>query len=142
MFCIMTFYAQSNSLFLFFPWRSWRFAFDFFCASAVNRMALCAELFVWQRWQGHPKMQRRSHGSHPPHWRIQPSFPPVKNVNSADRSLTSACHFGGSCAKVAKIANFVQQKMHLSIIDVIYPSVNWIFYLGFLNFVRALIWLQ
>jgi hypothetical protein len=27
--------------------------------------------------------------------RLQPSHPPTQNVNSADRSRGSACHFGG-----------------------------------------------
>jgi len=48
------------------------------------------------------KMQRRTHGSHPLHWRIAQLNPPCKNVNSAVHSLTSACNFGG---KIAKIAN-------------------------------------
>jgi len=35
--------------------------------------------------------------------RLQPSIPPHKNVNSADGSLTSACHFGVKYAKYAQI---------------------------------------
>ena len=58
------------------------------------------------------KMQRRKHGSHPLHWREQPSFPPDKNVDSADISRSAAAHFGGNfaiCATNAiKIANPVQ----------------------------------
>ena len=34
----------------------------------------------------------------------QASFPPTQNVNSAPRSLTSACHFSGKYANYAKNA--------------------------------------
>jgi hypothetical protein len=53
----------------------------------------------------HPKMQRRHSPVYPLHWRIARLESPCKNVNSADRFLTFACHFGG---KSAQIANFVQ----------------------------------
>jgi hypothetical protein len=49
------------------------------------------------------KMQRRQHASNPLHWRIARLESPDKNVNSADRSLVSACHFGGSIANMHKL---------------------------------------
>jgi len=41
------------------------------------------------------KMQRRTYGSDPLHWRVARLKPPCKNVNSADVWERSACHFGG-----------------------------------------------
>jgi hypothetical protein len=38
--------------------------------------------------------------------RHQPSLPLTQNVDSAPRSLTSACHFSGSIAICAKTATF------------------------------------
>jgi hypothetical protein len=53
------------------------------------------------------KMQRRHSPSHPLHWRLARLEALTQNVNSADRFLAAACHFGGSIAKYAKIANLV-----------------------------------
>ncbi|MEP6989211.1 MAG: hypothetical protein ABI970_26660 [Chloroflexota bacterium] len=38
--------------------------------------------------------------------RHQPSVPPPQNANLADRSLTSACHFGGNMALIATSMTF------------------------------------
>jgi hypothetical protein len=54
----------------------------------------------------HPKVQRRTHGSQPLHWRLARLHPPDKNVNSANRSLIAACHFGGKMAQMAIFVPF------------------------------------
>jgi hypothetical protein len=59
------------------------------------------------------KMQRRQPPVYPLHWWIVRLCPPDKNVISADRSLASACHFGGKCAKSAKFVHFVHHLQHL-----------------------------
>jgi hypothetical protein len=44
--------------------------------------------------------------------RHQPITPPTQNVNLAASRELPACHFGGSIAKSAKVANFVQIANH------------------------------
>jgi hypothetical protein len=67
----------------------------------LPNLALLAERSRITAEMTHPKMQRRMPPSHPLPWRIARLEPPTQNVNSADCSRASACHFGGKIAKSA-----------------------------------------
>ncbi len=74
--------------------------------ATYNALAECSRTSAMHKWH---KVQRRTHGSQPLHWRHQPSQPPRKSVNSAALTEPAACHFGGSMAQTATFAAFHHQ---------------------------------